>query len=128
MGRHRKPIELHRLTGADRKNPQRYRGKIAKSELPFGEYPTERNTDPAECWREIAAQCIPGVLTGSDRIILEITANLLAEYRADPPGFAVGKLRHLIGCFARLGMSPSDRAGLGVTEKPSGEYDAYEPA
>ena len=48
-----------------------------------------------------------------------------AEYRADPPGFAVGKLRHLVGCFARLGMSPSDRAGLGVTEQSSGEYDNY---
>ncbi len=84
MGRHRKPIELHRLSGADKKDPQRYRGEVPKSDMPFGEYPVIRSTDPAECWREISAQCIPGVLTGSDRIMMEVASNLLAEYRADP--------------------------------------------
>ena len=118
MGRHRKPIELARLSGADKKNPQRYRGEVPKADQPFGEYPAIRSTDPAECWREISAQCIPGVLTGADRIILEITSHLLAEYRSDPEGFAVGKYQHLVSCFGRLGMSPSDRTKLGVT-KPS---------
>ena len=125
MGRYKKPIELHRLSGAERKNPKRYQGEVPKSDMPFGEYPTVHSTDPAECWQEIAAECIPGILTGSDRIMMEIAANLLAEYRTDPPAFPVGKYRHLVGCFSRFGMSPSDRAGLGVVE--SDDDDEYKP-
>ncbi len=125
MGRHKKPLELAMLTGAVKKDPQRYRKKIPKSEFPLGKPPTGMIEGADVAWHEITAACAAGVLTMTDRIILEITANLLAEYRSDPPGFAVGKLRHLIGCFARLGMSPSDRAGLGVAEQPSGEYDNY---
>ena len=41
MSRPRKPIELHRLSGADKKNPQRYQGEVPKSDTPFGEYPAE---------------------------------------------------------------------------------------
>ena len=128
MGRHKIPLELARLSGATKKDPQRYRNKVPKSKFPLGEPPGGMIDGAAEAWCEISAACAAGVLTRADRIILEITANLLAEYRSDPPGFAVGKLRHLVSCFARLGMSPSDRTCLGVAEEPSGEYDAYEPA
>ena len=123
MGRHRKPIELARLSGADKKNPQRYGGEVPKADQSFGDYLAIRSTDPAECWREISEQCIPGVLTMADRIILEITSNLLAEYRRDPEGFAIGKYRHLVGCFGRLGMSPSDRTKLGVTKPSDAVYE-----
>jgi hypothetical protein len=51
MARPRKPIELHRLSGAEQKNPQRFRGEVPKSGQPFGKYPESRSTDPAECWQ-----------------------------------------------------------------------------
>ena len=117
MGRHRKPIESHRLSGADKKNPQRFRGEVPKSDLPFGEYPTDRSTNPPECWAEIAALCIPGVLTGSDRIIMEIASDLLAEYRTDPKAFTSAKLRLMVSTFGRFGMSPTDRQKLGIVTK-----------
>jgi P27 family predicted phage terminase small subunit len=125
MGRPRKPIELHRLSGADKKDPQRYRNKVPKSEFPLGEPPDGMLEGADDAWREITAACAVGVLTRADRLILEITSNLLAEFRSDPPGFASGKMRIMISCFGRLGMSPSDRAHLSVAEKPTGEYDAY---
>jgi hypothetical protein len=122
MARHKQPRELAELKGATKVNPERYRNEVPKSNQPFGKYPAERTTDPAECWAEISAECIPGVLTGADRFMVEIAADLLAEYRTDPPGFAVGKYRHLIGLFARFGMSPSDRASLGVAPPDPDEF------
>jgi hypothetical protein len=122
MGRPRKPIELHRLSGADKKHPERFRNEVPKSTAPFGKYPSTRTTVPAECWAEISTMCIPGVLTGADRFMVEIAADLLAEYRTDPPGFAVGKYRTLVGLFGRFGMSPSDRSRLGVVPPDPDEF------
>ena len=58
-----------------------------------------------------------GVLTGADRIILEVAACLLAEFRECPAAFQGQKYTHLRGALASMGMSPSDRQKLG-TEKP----------
>ena len=117
MAKHAQPLELAKLKGADKVHPERYRKEVPKSELPIGDYPAVRSLDPEDCWKEIAAQSIPGVLTGADRIVLEVASNLLAEYRADPTKFVAAKYTHLISCLARFGMSPSDRTKLGVGKK-----------
>ena len=117
MARHPQPLELVRLKGADKHDPQRYAGTEPKSTLPLGDAPA-LTPHAALCWDELSACAVPGVLTGSDRQILEIAANLLAEYRRSPEDFAIGKYTHLIGSLARLGMSPSDRAKLRVAEDP----------
>ncbi|EPG1981291.1 hypothetical protein [Pseudomonas aeruginosa] len=96
---------------------QRERGGV-------GEAPIHLQGPARLAWKELCAQSIKGVLTGSDRIILEVTANLLAEYRANPTEFAVGKYTHLIGNLARLGLTPSDRQKFGL-EKPK-EKDEFE--
>jgi hypothetical protein len=122
MGRHKQPREVAELKGATKVNPERYRNEVPKSTAPFGKYPSKRTKVPAECWAEIANECIPGVLTGADRFMVEIAADLLAEYRTDPPGFAVGKYRTLVGLFGRFGMSPSDRSRLGVVPPDPDEF------
>ena len=55
MGRHKKPLELARLSGADKKNPQRYRKKIPKSEFPLGEPPDGMIEGADDAWHEITA-------------------------------------------------------------------------
>ena len=124
MARHAQPRELAELKGAVSKDPQRYRNSVPKSELPVGEPPEHMSDGAKECWFEISAKSIPGVLTYADTLLLEVVSNLLHEYRQDPVEFAVGKYTHLIGTLARFGMSPSDRTKLGV-DKPT-EYNPYE--
>jgi hypothetical protein len=83
-------------------------------------------TDEAKvCWFELESLAPTGVLKGADRIALEALSNLLAEYRKNPPEFAVGKYTHLIGMLARLGMTPADRQKLG-TEKASDEGNEFD--
>lgn len=124
MARHKQPAEVAKFKGADRKNPQRYRDEAAKGEGEVGDAPIHLQGPARLAWKELCAQSLKGVLTGSDRIILEVTANLLAEYRANPTEFAVGKYTHLIGNLARLGLTPSDRQKFGL-EKPK-ERDEFE--
>jgi len=124
MARHRQPLELATLKGAVAKDPQHYRHEVPKSDLPLGDAPDHMTPEAAVCWCEISGCAIPGVLTNADRHILEITSNLLAEYRRDPDQFTVGKYAHLIGGFARLGMSPSDRQKVGA-EKPKEEAPVF---
>lgn len=118
MARHKQPAELAQLKGADKKNPQRYAKTAPKSGKPLGKAPAHLPEDVAEAWRELERCALPGVLTASDRFVMEVAASLLAEFRANRAEFKAAKYSHLIGCLARLGLTPADRQKLG-TEKPA---------
>lgn len=126
MARHAQPREVAALKGATRRNPQRYRKEPPATDMPLGDAPPHMGDAARACWFEISTYAPRGVLKGADRLMLELTSNLLAEYRQSPTDFAVGKYTHLIGCLARLGMSPADRQKLG-TEKPKeeNEFNAF---
>lgn len=112
------PPEVAQIKNSARTHPERYRNQIPKSTAPIGQYPADPATDPEACWFELVKHSTVGVFTGADRIMLEIASNLLADYRKDPKGFSSAKLKDLIGCLARFGMSPSDRNKLGVAKLP----------
>lgn len=120
MARHKQPDELARLKGADKKDPQRYKRQPPKSKAALGRAPDHLPPDVAEVWRELEKHALPGVLTGADRFVMEVAASLLAEFRECRTDFKAAKYSHLIGCLARLGLTPADRQKLG-TEKPPEE-------
>jgi phage terminase small subunit len=118
MARHRQPEELAALKGAKRHDPQRYKKKPAKSELPLGAVPTHLHRSAKKVWAELKTYALKGVLTGSDRIVLETTAVLVAEFRDDPKAMPAAKMGHMIGCLARLGLTPADRQKFGTNPPP----------
>jgi phage terminase small subunit len=120
LARHAQPREVAELKGATRQNPQRYRKETPKSAQPLGQAPVHLSDSAKGVWFEIESLAPAGVLTGADRFALEILAELLAEWRDSPREFAVGKYTHLIGCLARLGMSPADRQKLGMEKAKEG--------
>lgn len=117
MARHKQPAELAKLKGAEKKNPQRYRKEAPKTGKPLGKPPTDFPEDLTVAWKELEKCALPGVLTSSDRFVMEVAASLLAEFRTNRAEFKAAKYSHLIGCLARLGLTPADRQKLG-TEKP----------
>ena len=124
MGRHAQPRELAALKGADRKNPQRYKSTPPKSAMPLGLPPAHLTKDAQGCWVELSAYALPGVLTGADRVMLEMASVLLAEFRSNTLDFSGAKIGHLVGLLARFGMSPTDRQKLGASsEVPSNPFD-----
>lgn len=114
MARLSNPIEIQRLKGADKKNPQRYKSEIPKSGNPLGDAPAHMNEAAQAAWFELQEYAVPGVMTAAERPMMELLCNLFAEYRANPPDFPAAKMGHLVSCLARFGMSPSDRTKLGV--------------
>ena len=126
MGRITQPRELAELKGATKHDPQRYRIESSKSEFELGKPPNFLGESAKETWAELQTYALPGVLTAAERFIFEITANLIVEYRADPSSFSSAKMNNLIGCLARLGMTPSDRQKIGLPNKPkTNDFDDF---
>ncbi len=113
------------LKGLVAKNPQRYLKIEPKSEHPLGLPPAHMNEAAQGVWAELQHYAVPGVMTGAERFPLELASNLLAEYRTDPIGFAIGKFAVLERLLARLGYNPIDRQRLGVQgiTKPKAKED-----
>jgi hypothetical protein len=118
MARHKQPIEVAKLKGADKKNPQRYKKDIPKSNKPLGGVPDHLSIAAKTVWKELVDYAIPGTITQSDRIIFETAAVLIAQFRSNPKNMPTARITAMIGCVARLGLSPTDRNKLGVDKKP----------
>lgn len=127
MAKHAQPREVAKLKGADKVHPERYRKKVPKSDSPVGSAPEGMSESARACWFELESYAIPGTLTWAERPMLEMAANLFAEYRAAPTEFAIGKYNPLIGMLARFGLSPADRQKLSIdSPKEDDPYDNLE--
>ncbi len=127
MARIKQPLEQAKLKNSHKKNPARYRNEVPKSDIPLGQ-PPEHLSKPAKAlWFEIESYSISGTITSAERFIMEVLCNLMCEYRYDPVSFPSHKMVAMIGCFARLGLSPADRQKLGApkTEKEDNEFKKF---
>lgn len=127
MARHAQPRKVAELKGSVKKNPQRY---AAAEEQPvnthgIGEPPAYMSADAKKCWYEILDNCLPGVMTGAERFVVEIAATLLSQFRKKPDKFPSAKYTQMVGVFARLGMSPADRQKIQLPRNPKDE-DPFE--
>jgi hypothetical protein len=113
MGRPRKPTAVLELTGAFRKNPQRKRTDPPATG-PLGDPPEHFTPEQAVVWHELAAVSPRGVLTRSDRLLVEIAVVLMLRVRKQGPRMRRGELNVLISVLSRMGMSPADRLRVGI--------------
>lgn len=114
----RKPTALLELSGAFQKDPQRRREGEPDTGRGIGPAPEGMAEDAVAVWDEIVGATAPGVFQSSDRVMLEMLSNLLAEYRRDVAGFGGRKYQTLMGLLARAGMTPADRSRVTVPSGP----------
>lgn len=130
------PIDLARLAGRDKKDPQRYRDREAppESDRPVGGAPELRPITFEEAWAEILDMCPDGVLTRRDRGMVFEAARLHMQIRnATMLQLMEGKVGAVIDTkisklyqsyLARLGCSPTDCNHVHRQKKPEkGEFD-----
>lgn len=115
MARPHKPTKVLELVGAYKQNPQRKRKNEPKPTEGIGAF-VEGSTVLSEVWDEVVRQVVPGVLTISDRLALELVCRLLAEIRLKPDEISVGKVTALANLLGRFGLTPADRAKVTVPE------------
>ena len=125
MPRPRKPNEHHELVGSWEKNPQRKRAPAPKSTTGIGAPPRYFTADERAIWREIVAQAAAGVLTGADRMIVEMISMTMASIRRREPVTSADR-GNLIRMLASLGMTPVDRTRLHITP-PEPETESPDP-
>jgi len=116
MPRPRKPTKAHELSGAYAKNPQRRNSRAREPHVEggLGECPQFLDTNQKVCWAEIVEQAAKGVLTRSDRVIVELAARLLTVIRYGEPTAA--DYTQARACLQQLGMTPAARSLVTVQE------------
>ena len=130
---HPQPTAVAKLKGADKHNPQRYRGraKEPKPELGIGECPDWLDGETFIVWKELEAEIAPGVLTRQDRQPFTVLCSLLAEFRGDPKGLNAAKLGIINSISQQFGMTPSSRTKVSTidpeTEKPENTFARFAP-
>jgi len=110
--------EILELRGAYKTNPERKRPPAPKPDPEVGKPPESLSESARLCWQEIVDICAPGVLTKSDRIMVEVAAVLLDEFRQADEPFMTSRISRLESMLARLGLSPTDRQRVAIPQKP----------
>ena len=121
MPRARTPLAKAILTGADRKNPQRYRGRSGPvlNGRSIGQAPTYLSGAARTAWREFAAE-LPW-LVHEDRPIVELACELrgrLADSGGEVTAAMLGAYR---SALISLGATPIDRARVAIGADDNGD-------
>lgn len=125
MARPRTPTNVLELRGAFKRHPERKRDEEPKPSQAIGECPDRLDAGERAAWDEIVATCCPGVLTNADRLAVELAARLLAELWDTGREFSVARMTRLHSILGSLGMTPSDRSKVHITQpKPKSRYDS----
>lgn len=113
---HPLPLNIARMTGADAKNPQRYRARknAPQPAAGIGEPPAHLSGGAVEVWLEILPTMVDGVLTVADRLAWCALCELEAERRESPREFTAARYATLVSLLSRFGMTPADRAKIQV--------------
>lgn len=130
MPAHRKHLDVHVMSGATRKNPQRFgdRKQAPQPIADLGKPPKHLTDDEKKAWKEIAKQVPPGVLGNTDRIAVEIAARLLVRFRTGLL-LKASEVSCLVSLLARFGMTPADRNKIetGANNEPDDLTDEWSP-
>ena len=117
-GRTPMPLEIAKLKGAVKHDPQRYRDVPDGRNGGIGGPPEYLSSAAKAMWYEVLGMIPEGIATASERAVIEVFANLMVEYRMDPMSFAVGKYPALMRAMEVLGLSPAARRKIAVPAKP----------
>jgi len=121
MPRPRTATAILEARGSFKKDPQRKRVDPEPAGQLRDSPPEHLTAEQQQAWRSIVSTAPKGILYQSDEIMLMMASCLLAEYNRDPDGMATSRIARLEIQLGRFGLSPSDRARLGVLPDDDGD-------
>jgi hypothetical protein len=125
------PIAVLQARGSVKKNPQRYREKIAAQPTPRGPlgpppvhwdtaptcYHHERHKRWCAIWAEIDAQVPLGTLKADHRILFEMLCPAVDWMRQHPTEIKPAHRADMLAMLGKLGMTPVDRMKVSSDER-----------
>ena len=120
MSKARKPTAILELSGAFKKNPARAAAR-AGDPLPIGEIgdpPANFDQVLAQIWRDLVAECAPGVAKRSDRMALEGFCRV--SLRCRNPKARASDFALLRAYAQQFGMTPAGRSLVCVAPDDNG--------
>ena len=124
MARPRTPADVAQATGANAKNPARFRGRASPKVKSLGPAPSRFTDDQRAIWDEFNDD-FPW-LGRSDRALVEVATNLLDQMRglgAATPIALYAQMRMILG---QMGGTPVDRTKVSApddeAEDPADEF------
>ncbi len=125
MPRPRKPTEVLEVQGAFKVHPERKREVGPKSTKPLGMPPDYLTLAEVDVWHEVVGNAPGGVLTSTDRPIIEMLVRIMAKSRVEWP--KTSEWAVMLQCLVRLGWTPSDRSKVQAVEekKPDDEFSEF---
>lgn len=112
MARPRLTTQQAAVTGADRKDPQRFKDRATPTVAPLGTPPERLSEAVKAAWIDLADD-LPW-LARSDRKMLELTAQL--SVMAQEPGAPVSVFAQLRLALGSLAATPVDRSKVAVAD------------
>ena len=117
MAKPRTPSAVLAARGAFDKNPSR-----ARQDFDSGVFdktaPEYFNGDQVAVWNELIGLLPDGVLQATDRMAVELTARLIARFRAlDDDKVNMAQVAQIRTALASLGMTPADRSKVSGKKK-----------
>lgn len=111
----KKPTNLLVLSGSVAHDPKRYANRTTEPKPTGVLGPAPKHFDAAHklIWKEVIKSVPPGVLTNSDRIVVELTCRLTYKMRFGE--LTSSNAAQLVSCLSRLAMTPADRSRVNVT-------------
>jgi hypothetical protein len=119
MAKPRTPSAVLEARGAFAHNPDRKREDFQSGD--FDPTPPKYFTAKQKAvWKEIVELLPPKVLQATDRLAVELTARLVANFRAmDDADVSMAQVAQIRTALATLGMTPADRSRVSAVKAPA---------
>ena len=123
MGRPATPTKVHELNGAYKAHPERKNHDEPDIEELDSTPPKYFNDLQCKYFYDLIDRSLKGVGGKSDYYLFTTGAVLLAEMEDLEGKLPTPRIGQLISVLAKLGMTPSDRAGLKVPKNNKSKFD-----
>ena len=125
----RKSLSQLAASGTLGKNLGRYQSRIAAVPhviRPVGKAPPHLSSAERSVWAELVRGAPAGLLTRSDRLILEVLSRLVVRMRTSDP--KTSELNCVVNVLSKMGLTPVDRNKLNLEAEPEASAKAAEDA
>jgi phage terminase small subunit len=111
----KKTLAELKLSGTFQQNKRRYEhltNPVATIQLPIGRPPAHLQAAEKAVWAELVRVAHSGLLSRSDRLILEIAAKLIIRMRTSDA--KTSEFNALLSVLAKMGMTPAARLKMNL--------------